>query len=324
MYNVEFIENLRSYIYRKTGKTYFSNIRDGREDILVSCPIHKDGQERHPSCGFLKVNKEEASAGTFHCFSCGFTGDTHSVLKHILGDLYDKKEVDNIFDLEELDFQARASTTSFMIKIPKEEKFIDKQELNQYRYYTDYLANRKITEDTANKYDIGFDVRTNEITFPIRDRFGRCLAIGRRSVLGKRYEYPKGFQKPLYGIYELPPIISNFYVWICEGPFNLWSLHQYGKLGVGLLGTGTQNQLEQLLTINCKGFVLALDGDEAGRKGNTKIANFLINNKRKVFVAYIPDYKDVNDMTEDEFINMEVESYYTWKIDIDKRLNNKN
>ena len=67
-----------------------------------------------------------------------------------------------------------------------------------------------------------------------------------------------------------------------------------------------------------------LDGDEAGRKGNTKIANFLINNKRKVFVAYIPDYKDVNDMTEDEFINMEVESYYTWKIDIDKRLNNKN
>lgn len=28
----------------------FNNIKDLPEDLMVSCPFHKDGQERKPSC----------------------------------------------------------------------------------------------------------------------------------------------------------------------------------------------------------------------------------------------------------------------------------
>lgn len=99
-----------------------------------------------------------------------------------------------------------------------------------------------------------------------------------------------------------------------NGPFNLWSLHQWGKQGVALLGTGTENQYKQLLTINCKGFVLCLDPDEAGRKGTNKIIDFLLNNrKNNIFVTLMPEGKDVNDLTKEEFRNIEVVSYKQWK-----------
>lgn len=316
MYDVSFIENLRDYLYQKTGKSYFKNIRDGKEDILCTCPIHKEGQERHPSCGFSKIPKKDAPAGMFHCFNCGFTGDIYYVLKTLLGNKYDEKEAKSRLNLEDIEFNSRLEYRPPLFIIPEIPKYINKSELKQYRYYPDYLKERNITESTANKYDIGYDTKTFEITFPIRDKYGHILDIGRRSVVGKRYEYSKGFVKPLYGVFELSDIMTEFYVWIVEGPFNLWSLYQYKKKGVALLGTGTQRQLEQLLTLKCKGFVLALDGDDAGRKGIQKIATFLKHNNRFVYVAYVPNGMDINDMTEEQFNQMEVGTYKKWLNDM--------
>lgn len=314
MYNVEYLEQLRDYIFRKTGKSYFRNIRDGKEDILVTCPIHKEGQERHPSCGFSKINKDNINAGWFHCFNCGFTGNTHTVLKELLGDAYDKDEANKALNIDDLEFEYRLNEDLPLFTIPSLEpvKYVSRAELKQYRYYTDYIKDRNISRDTADKYDIGYDIRTDEITFPIRDTYGNCLAVGRRSVKGKRYEYPRGFTKPLYGVYELPFIKDNIYVWVVEGPFNLWSLNEYKKSGVALLGTGTRKQLEQLLTIQCRGFILALDGDSAGRKGNIKIAKFLQRYRKEVFVACVPDNEDINSMTVDMFKQMEVRDYWDW------------
>jgi len=34
MYDVQYIENLRDYIFSKTGKYYFKNIRDGKESTM--------------------------------------------------------------------------------------------------------------------------------------------------------------------------------------------------------------------------------------------------------------------------------------------------
>lgn len=325
MYDVSYLEQLRDYIFAKTGKSYFKNIRDGKEDILVTCPIHKEGQERHPSCGFSKVDKENINAGVFHCFNCGFTGDTHTVLKELLGDKYDKEDANNVLGLDDLEFEYRLNSNPVLFTIPPKEqiKYVSREELKRYRYYPDYLKNRNISMKTAEKYDIGYDIRTDEITFPIKDIYSNCLAVGRRSIQGKRYDYPRGFTKPVYGVYELPSRMSNFYVYIVEGPFNLWSLYEYEKLGVALLGTGTRNQLEQLLTINCKGFVLALDGDAAGRKGNMKIAKFLLKHKREVFVACVPDFEDINSMTPQMFHQMEIKEYWEWYDFITKRFGNK-
>lgn len=314
MYDVLFLEDLRDYLFKKTGKYYFNNIRDGKEDILCTCPIHKEGQERHPSCGFSKIDKENISAGWFHCFNCGFTGTTYDVLKEILGNKFDKDEANEVLGIDEFEEEFRLNANPIIITIPDREpiKYVSKKELAQYRYYPNYLEERNISMKTAEKYDIGIDINTNEITFPIRDFTGGALAVGRRSVVGKRYEYPLGFTKPLYGVFELPTIYKSSYIYVVEGPFNLWTLYEYDKKGVALLGTGTKNQMQQLLTLKCKGFILALDGDKAGRKGVMKLANFLMRYKREVFVADVPDGEDINSMTKEMFDHMEILTYQEW------------
>lgn len=46
------------------GIYLFNQIKELPEDLMVSCPFHKDGQERKASCG---IRKED---GWVHCFSC--------------------------------------------------------------------------------------------------------------------------------------------------------------------------------------------------------------------------------------------------------------
>ena len=64
------IKNIQVYLLSKTGKIYFSRIKETSGDIMVSCPFHKEGQERRPSCGIKKHTDERGIAGSMHCFSC--------------------------------------------------------------------------------------------------------------------------------------------------------------------------------------------------------------------------------------------------------------
>lgn len=82
---------------------------------------------------------------------------------------------------------------------------------------------------------------------------------------------------------------------------------------MGLLGTGTKNQYEQLLSIKCNNYVLALDPDDAGRNGIRKLINFLLqHNLKNIYVALLPEGKDINDLTTEEFKTMEIAHYKEW------------
>lgn len=200
---------------------------------------------------------------------------------------------------------------TFKFTIPKK-LTRNESELKYYRQYHPYLTQRGISENTANIYDIGFDSVNNQITFPIRDKDKNCLGIGRRDIYKKMYRYPEGMVKPLYGVYELPRHIN--YLYIVEGPFNLWSLYEYSQPGVALLGTGTGNQYKQLLDIQCNGYILALDPDDAGRKGINKLSNFLYqNNKTNILVPELPENKDINDLVPQEFFNLNYITINEWK-----------
>lgn len=234
------------------------------------------------------------------------------VVQKLLGAFYNENEVESLFGLKTL------LTKSVLIKPTKVNLFslpqkLSRQEntLSTYRKYCSYLKQRGIGENTANKYDIGYDEINKQITFPLRDISGNTLGIGRRSVEIKRYEYPSGMIKPVYGVYELPELIRSLF--IVEGPFNLWSLSEWGKYGVALLGTGTSNQYKQLLNIKTDNYVLALDPDEAGRKGIRKLIRFLLDNRRyNIYVMLLPNGKDINDLTQEQFRNTEVVNYKSW------------
>lgn len=204
-------------------------------------------------------------------------------------------------------------TKPSLFKIPNKSQFsYNKEELKQYEFYHPYLASRGISKNTAKKYDIGYDSVNEQITFPIRDRVGYCKGVGRRNINKKFYRYPTGMLKPLYGLYELP--VKLIHLYIVEGPFNLWSLYEWGKWGVALLGTGTENQYKQLLSVDCLDFVLALDPDDAGRNGINKLGNFLSKNTQKrVYVLDLPNGRDVNDLQQQEFRQVPVLTFNEWR-----------
>lgn len=303
--------DLRQYILSKTGILYFGRIKQTPKDLMVSCPFHKNGQEQKPSCGIKLHSDEKGGAGTVHCFTCGKTSNIYLMVKDILGNLFNEEEVESLFQLKTLETQSyiQQEKQAPLLTIPKN-NIVKESMLRNFRKYHTYLESRGITKEVAEIYDIGYDEVNGHITFPIKNIYNKCIGIGRRSISEKRYIYPPSMIKPLYGLYELPKYLN--YVWVVEGPFNLWSLKVWNKTGVALLGTGTSFQYKQLLDINCTGFVLALDGDNAGRNGTRKLIKFLYENKRKCFIALLPDNKDINDLSFNEFKQMSVITPNEW------------
>lgn len=309
MINEKYIFDIRDYIKQKTGILYFKDIRKTENNIIVTCPYHKGGQENKPSATIRTISYDRAPEGMFHCFTCGESKMIPQVVRELLGDLYNEDEVESLFNFATLsvyvDFSEQYNNVQF--SIPKQLTYND-DILRKYDYYHEYLLKRGISEDTAKKYCLGYDSINQQITFPIRDINRYCIGIGRRSINRKFYSYPIDMKKPLYGVYELSKKVNFLYV--VEGPFNLWSLSQWGKNAVSLLGTGTEQQYYSLSKFDCFGFVLCLDPDNAGRNGTRKIIKYLLDkHRRNIYVAILPEGKDVNDLTKEEFNEVEIVTY---------------
>jgi len=163
---------------------------------------------------------------------------------------------------------------------------------------------RKLTPDIVQFFDVGFDPETNCITFPVRDIYGNCVFVARRSVDTKWFNYPSGTNKPVYGLFKILQYGIKE-VWVCESFINCLNCWQYGRPAVALIGTGSEQQYEILKKCGIRKFTLALDGDEAGYKGTQRFIEHL-KNYAIIDVAQIPSGKDINDLTQQEFNNLKI------------------
>ena len=214
----ELLVNIRNYVLAKTGKQYLGRIKSTPNDIMISCPYHAKGQEQNPSMGIKLHSDQFGSVGTCHCFACQVVTDLSSMVRFMLGDKYNEDEVEARFSLEttiarETIAQEEESRV-IKFEIPNKSNYVEEDVLREYRQYHPYLKHRKISEDTAKVYDIGYDKYNDHITFPIRNIARQCIGLGRRAIKEKQYYYPDGFVKPLYGIYELPTFIRH--LWCVE------------------------------------------------------------------------------------------------------------
>lgn len=299
----------------------------------VYCPIHKDGQESKPSCGVLLReqyrNGQRYPAGFCHCFSCGY----HATLQQMVSDILKSKNIgksgldwlrENIPDFEEdIEFDSlipqdmmQSINNSFAIDYilrqnqPLQEH-VTEEELAKYRYTVPYMYERGLTDELIEKYDIGFDAnhippgrkkKLPCITFPVKDVEGNVLFVARRSIQGKYFHYPQDVNKPVYGLYELPSNVKR--VTICESCFNALTSIKYGEWAVALLGTGTPYQIEQLRRSGIKEFILGFDPDDAGKRATKKWKRAL----RDIGIVWsyegIPEGKDLNDLSYEEFKNL--------------------
>lgn len=275
-----------------------------QNDIRCTCPIHSGGHERTPSCDILLEDKGDTQAGTVHCFGCGYRASIVKFIADCLEISYRKAKewllgvvnyslVENNRDIPEL-----AIESQFLPLKHNNWSEISLDELRQYDYIHPYMFERKLTDEIIEKFEVGYDPKSDAITFPVYVD-GICVMVCKRKVKYKRFEMPNINPKPIYGL----DYLTDSDVIVCESVINALTCWTYGKQAVALFGTGSEWQIEQLNKISQRHIILALDGDEAGRKGTERLLKGLTN--KLVTVLKLPEGKDINDLSKEEFDNLE-------------------
>lgn len=296
----------------------------------IYCPFHSGGEEKKPSCGVLLHdeyrNGQKYPEGMFHCFACG----AHKTMVEAVGDILKSKnistsglewlqtnipgfQVDSFEYLVPKDLMQSVSSkyaVEYIQKLSKPEvNYISEEELASYRYTVPYMYERGLTDDLIVKFDVGYDAnwippgRKNPapcITFPVRNKFGKTLFLCRRVINYKMYNYPEGIEKPLYGIDMIPKGCNE--LMIVESCINALTCWKYGHPAVALMGTGNSLQVHQLKELGISNIVLAMDGDDAGRRASAKLKRAL-KSCSIVWTMHLPDGKDVNDLKSLEEFN---------------------
>ena len=279
------------------------------DNVMVSCPYHKGGQERRPSAGIRKTD------GTFHCFTCDETHTLQEMISYCFGRTDDvvgafgwewllKNFLTvNIEERKSIQLDFSRGTAKATEKI-----VVSEEELDSYREYHPYMWKRKMTPEVVELFDIGYDKNTRCLTFPVRDEYGDTLFIARRSVDTKFFNYPVGSEKPVYGLWELKThkmahMKDSDELIICESMIDAITCWVYGKPAVALNGLGNDLQFNQLNKLPYRKFILATDNDEAGTTARKRIRN---NIKNRIITEYVfpKDKKDINDLTESEFYDL--------------------
>lgn len=259
---------------------------------MTNCPFHKGGQERKASFGIGIHNM------ACHCFSCGWTGTLTTMISEMFGSMdggrFGEKWLSKHFlsvSIEtrqplQLNFE-RGRTTNEAVK------GFTEAELDEYRYIHPYMYKRGLTDEIIETFDIGFDVNTDCITFPVYDVNKNPAFIARRSVCTKFFNYPTGVEKPVYCAERF---VGGEYrsAIICESFFNTLTCWKHGQPSVALMGLGTESQYAVLRRLPVRKYILAMDSDEAGYKASMKLKKALQGTQLVTFLQ-IPVGKDVND-----------------------------
>lgn len=290
----EIIDELRSQVFNSTGRDLFQHARASSKDWMYACPFHKQGQESKPSFGVSR------STGVCHCFTCGWTGTLPQLVSEVFGYADGGAFGDkwlcrhflsiNIETRQPLDL---CLTRQISQREPYSAGFTE-EELDSYRWIHPYMYERGLTDDIIERFDVGFDRAASCVTFPCYYEDGTPAFIARRSVKTKFFNYPQDALKPVYASHLFYREEYDYAV-ICESIFNALTCWKWGLPAVALLGTGASHQYEILKKLPVRKFILGLDPDDAGRRGQEKIRNAL--RRSKLITQFdIPSGYDINDL----------------------------
>ena len=284
------------------GRNVFKDIHVITDNLLVTCPHHKDGMEHKPSCTiYSETNSTSVIFGTAHCFACGYTAPLYSVVAECFGktDDFGKKWLTDNFGEGEVEYDLKP------IELDTQDKpqFLPTSTLDKYNFYHDYMWKRKLSREVVDKFCVGYDKDAECITFPVWDEHGNLVMITKRSVNSKQFFIPKGVQKP---VYLLNFIDKEKPVCVCESQINALTLWGWGYQAVALFGTGSQQQYQILRDSGIRTYILCLDGDDAGDSGIIKLKKAL-GDKEFIAVKQTPrDGRDLNDLTKQQFYELKI------------------
>lgn len=330
---MDVLNELKSQL-ASNGIERFYKMFDSGEDIMCCCPYHKDGQERRPSAGIRK------SDGLLHCLACGVTVGIDEVIANCFGyndpawgyrwlvsnfsTVEVEKRGDIEVDLERNNISDKGSIQHSRLDIDIPDRYVSEEELDGYRYTHAYLYKRGLTDEVIELFDLGYDRRTDSITFPVRYwgsmDFGKTLFVAKRQIKTKRFDLPKDMEKPLYGLYEIWLYLTMMAfdkgrgqnakfkyadkIYVCEGLFDCLRLWCNGKMAVAGFGClYSKYQMEMLQGLPTRHLVLAFDDDRAGRYGAERVRK-QIKGKLITEVILPEGRKDIGECTDEEIQNL--------------------
>lgn len=277
----------------------------------------------HDALGVFESNKSKG-VWKFKCQSCGENGTVIDlVMKY--ENIDQKEAIKKLCEEFNIDMKTAAQPKAEKVfKSIKEESEIEepkvtekkKEEINNFILQanknassTDYFHKRGFTDETINKYKLGF---MPNYTFKSKNgkdvRFGDAIIIpypGEDYYILRYLNPPEGVnkykklpgQEPLFNLKGLAPGEDPIY--IVEGQFDCLSFLALGVTCIGLNGAAGINKFIELVKNNKvhRPFIIALDNDNPGIEASKKLREQLNELNIYSYNFELPKgYKDANEL----------------------------
>ena len=281
------------------------HIKSKGDNVLITCPYHKNGQENHPSCQvYSRIDNKKVEFGTVHCFSCGKTTSLIELVAECFGETEDFAKEWLVQRFGNTFIHYEDYLEPIVLGNKNTTQYLSEDILQKYNFYHPYMYERKLTKEVIDKFKVGYDAERNAITFPVWDEHNNLVMVTARCVDSKMFYLDEEVDKPIY-LYNYIKEENITTVYVTESQINALTLWSWGYPAIALFGTGSTKQYEILKKSGIRSYILCFDGDEAGDKGRDR---FIRHMKKDVFIStkQIPRKKDVNNLTKLEFDQLNV------------------
>ncbi len=285
-------------------------LKPAGRNFVGLCPLHNDLNKPN-----LTVYPETES---YFCFACGKGGDVFKFVMDIEGVPF-KEAARILADRKGIPFSSNGKDDGADDnKRSKETTLTEAAHLYHQAMTPEviaYLKDRGITEETIEKYRIGYcsgdtPYRTSKeslsdsgliyengneffrgfITFP-HFYAGRVVFISGRGYPEKAHKKLPKEKVPLFHLFNESAARQEAVI-IAEGEIDTLTLLQSAFNACGVLGANSFKAEWIVKFDHCKKVFLTFDNDEAGNKANLEIARLLGTKAR---IVPLPEGEDVND-----------------------------
>lgn len=264
--------------------TYFGVSLDNNDKGL--CPFHDE------KTASLSIKRSD---NIYTCFGCGASGDAIDFVARLkkIEQLDSAKLLAEIFKVE-LEKSNIINQSKKNLSEPTKQKPKEKPTNNIKQYLTeciknvsltDYFFKRGLSQETIERYCLGYDVKQKAVTLPYSSKLEYYQT---RRVGDKAFFKPKSEDAGLEPIFNQNALYTKKrdVVFVVESPICALSIMQCGYSAISTCGIGTTKLNKQLKSKQTKNILLlALDNDEAGEKASQDLASALceLNTKFAVF-----------------------------------------
>jgi DNA primase len=166
-----------------------------------------------------------------------------------------------------------------------------------------YYEGRRITEESVNKFKLGFSEKQDMVTIPVHSPDGMPVGFVGRSIEGKEFKNTPGLPKSKL-LFNLHRVKTADRVYVVESSFDAIRLDQVGMPAVATLGANVSNIQIDLLKKYFNNIYVIADNDEAGGNMKDKIIEKL--GSRVNVVQLEKQYKDIGDMLDEDIKNIDM------------------